>query len=114
MIKIEAYQCEYCTKHRKGTGKPIRISRRKDTIYSHEHRCHYNPKNQTCLTCQKAVYKTTKEPECDSYNYPGEHVGTFAVFDHKYIRIDCPHWQAKESEVEHDGITTTLCNKKRR
>jgi hypothetical protein len=23
MIKIEAYQCEYCTKHRKGTGKPI-------------------------------------------------------------------------------------------
>ncbi len=28
MIKIEAYQCEYCTKHRKGTGKPIRIYRR--------------------------------------------------------------------------------------
>lgn len=101
MIEVRAYQCEYCTKYRENTGKPVRISKYKSVVSKHEDMCYYNPKNRTCLTCLKAVYKTTKEPECDGYNYPGECVGTFAIFDHKHIRIGCPHWQPKIKLNEH-------------
>ena len=105
MIEVKAYQCEHCTKHRKGTGKPIRISRYKDVIYYHEHGCHYNPDNKTCLTCLKGQYNQSDDgidyPDCEGYFYPGEQIGESKYFGSQWIRIGCPHWGV-EKEVEQD------------
>ena len=100
MIKIEAYQCEYCTKHRKGTGKPIRIYRRSIDAHYHEAGCYYNPQNRTCLTCKYGEFVRLDDgyeyPQCEGHDY---YFGRqwIRVNCRQWIRVDCPHW---ESEVE--------------
>lgn len=100
MIEIKAYQCEHCTKRRKGTGKPIRIYRRSLDAYYHEAGCHYNPDNKTCLSCKSGEYGRADDgmeyPQCNGFFYPGEQVGESKDFGKQWIRIDCPHWESEE------------------
>lgn len=100
MIKIEAYQCEYCTKYRKGTGKPIRIYRRSIDTHYHEAGCYYNPQNRTCLTCKYGEFERSDDgyeyPQCEGYDYPDNCKGS-RYFGSQWIRVNCPHW---ENEVE--------------
>lgn len=97
MIEVKAYQCEYCTKHRKGTGAPVKVSKYRDFVYYHEYRCFYNPTNKTCLTCKNAKYEDGKNyPDCDKY-YSAEENGTDSrYFGAQWIRIGCPHWEGME------------------
>ena len=103
MIEIKAYQCEFCTKHRKGTGKPIRIYRCKDVLHYHEYWCHYNPKNKTCMTCKNVQYELGDDfkeyPQCDGYFNPGEQTGESKYFGRQWIRIGCPLWEEREAKI---------------
>ena len=101
MIKIEAYQCEYCTKHRKGTGKPIRIYRRSIDTHYHEAGCYYNPQNRTCLTCKYGEFERSDNgyeyPQCEGYDYPDNCKGS-RYFGSQWIRENCPHWESEGEE----------------
>ena len=101
MIKIEAYQCEYCTKHRKGTGKPIRIYRRRIDAHYHEAGCYYNPQNRTCLACKYGEFVRLDDgyeyPQCEGYDYPDNFKGR-SYFGRQWIRENCPHWES-EGEI---------------
>lgn len=62
MIKIKAFECEFCNK---------KIYRHKSSTIAHEKKCFANPANKACRTCTYAIKdsETVYTPPQGEQNY---------------------------------------------
>ena len=99
MHKVEAYQCDYCTKYGKS----------RSNIGQHEKSCFHNPENKACATCSNFIqspYKTITDNgnECTAYLPTCFIKIPIAVLDGEKkvlnLKDHCKHWQPKETDID--------------
>ncbi|MGL4674202.1 MAG: hypothetical protein ACRCXK_05020 [Wohlfahrtiimonas sp.] len=96
MIKIEAFQCEYCPKHYKHATSAKR----------HEKDCFRNPAVKACITCSSYLSKFDQLDDCSGRDEIHPTCNHFERdFEKKEngkydLRIGCPAWTLFEAEEE--------------